>query len=69
MNYITVTEVAKKMNVSRQTVFDWIYKKGLPYYRWGKRGIRISDPDLDDWLKRYRNHSGEKPKISKLVNL
>jgi excisionase family DNA binding protein len=69
MNYLKVTDVAKKLGVSRQTVFDWMYKLNMPYYRWGSQGIRILETDLDEWLKQYRNARNKRHKTSKLINI
>ena len=48
---LTVQEVAQQMKVSERTVRNWIEKEGLKAFLIGKRGYRVAQTDLNDWVK------------------
>jgi excisionase family DNA binding protein len=50
---LTVKELAAKVRVHPRTVFEWIYKKGLPVKRSGEHGqIRVSWSKFDSWFSK-----------------
>jgi excisionase family DNA binding protein len=49
--YLTVAEIAKKLKVTNQTVYDWLEKGHFPSIRLG-RAVRVRREDLDAWLNR-----------------
>jgi excisionase family DNA binding protein len=66
--FLTVSEVAEKLKVSRPTVLSWIHgkKTPLPYYSIGNRSIRIKHEDLKGWLLNRRKNSVDR--VKKLVS-
>ena len=50
--YLTVLEVAEEMNVSDQTVYNWIDQKKLPATKIG-RALRIRRSDLERLIDAY----------------
>lgn len=51
MKLLKVSDVARMLNVSRQTIYDLIHKNKIKYYRLSERGIRIPEAELFSWLK------------------
>lgn len=54
----TVQEVAQRLKVSEKTVRTWIDHKDLKAFSLGKRGYRISESDLLDFIERRKQQSG-----------
>ena len=52
-NYITVEELSKRLGVSRQTIYTWREKHGLPYVKL-VRSVRFDWEQVQEWLKRER---------------
>ena len=52
--YLTVTETARLLGVSRTTVWRWIDKGRLRAYRVGSRTIRIKDQDVQEQLQEVK---------------
>ncbi len=48
--YYTVSEVARLLNVHEMTVRQWYGKKRLRIQRVGRKAVRISRSDLDEFL-------------------
>lgn len=51
--FLTPQEVSVLLRVSVYTVRRWIKEGDLPAYKMG-RGWRISEGELDDWLRQQR---------------
>lgn len=51
--FLTPQEVSVLLRVSVYTVRRWIKEGNLPAYKMG-RGWRISEGELDDWLRQQR---------------
>ncbi len=51
LEYLTVEQVAKQVQVNKRTVLAWIASGGLPAVVIGKRGYRISKTDLHNFLE------------------
>ena len=47
---LTVQDIVKNLRVSKDTVYNWINKAGLPVIRIG-RVIRIRKVELDKWIE------------------
>jgi len=64
--YLTISNIAKILKVSRATVLAWMNheKYPLPSYRFGERQIRISLKDFEEWIRNYRSGSDERIKKS-----
>jgi excisionase family DNA binding protein len=52
--FLTPQEVSDLLRVSVYTVRRWIKEGHLPAYKVG-RGWRISEPDIDRWLKEHQS--------------
>ena len=53
---LSVADVAVQMGVCRQTVYNFIYREGLPTIQVGR--IRRIDPEsLHAWLKEREQHT------------
>ena len=53
--YYSPKEVAEKLGVKPATVRNYIKDDLMSHTRLGGKIIRISDEDLDNFLKRYRH--------------
>jgi excisionase family DNA binding protein len=51
--FYTLPEVAKKLRLSRMTVFRYVRDKKLPAYRFGK-DYRVRPKDLDAFLSSHK---------------
>lgn len=49
-------EVMEYLSVPRITVYYLIRKKGLPVIKIGRRMLRFSKKDIDNWLDTYKNY-------------
>lgn len=47
---LTARDVAERLNLSTETILEWIRRGELPAFRLG-RAIRIREDDLDAWLQ------------------
>lgn len=48
---LTIEEVAERMRVNEKTVRSWIASGELPAFPIGKRGYRISETDLHNFVE------------------
>ncbi|HUU40068.1 MAG TPA: helix-turn-helix domain-containing protein [Desulfatiglandales bacterium] len=70
MNYLSIGQISERTGISRRTIQDWLHRQDnpLPYYRLGKRkGIRIAEEVLDEWLKQYKEDPGQR--VERLVDI
>jgi excisionase family DNA binding protein len=51
--YLTVKDIANRLQVSEQTVWRWIRSGELPSIKLGGQ-YRVSPDDLQDFLKKHR---------------
>jgi excisionase family DNA binding protein len=49
--WLTIEEVAERMRVNEKTVRNWIASGELPAFPIGKRGYRISETDLRNFVE------------------
>lgn len=56
--FYTVTEIAKSLRVSRNTVLRWLNKGILRGYRSGRQW-RIAEDDFEQWLEQRANQKEE----------
>ena len=47
---LTVNEIAKRLKVNQQTVYNWIDRGSLHAVRVGSRRVRVTPSDLDAFL-------------------
>jgi len=50
---LTVPDLAEKVNVSERTVYAWVKKKKVPYYKI-QQGIRFDEQEIEEWIKRQK---------------
>lgn len=50
--FLTVNDVAALFQVDRSTVYNWMYRDGLPSLRVGRRARRFERSQLEAWAKR-----------------
>jgi len=48
---LTINEVAKRLGVHRNTVYIWIDKGLLKGRRIGSRALRVTEQDLEDFIR------------------
>lgn len=60
--YLSVGNIAFRLNVSPQEVRQWIYSQELPAsYFGGSAGYRIRESDLEEYLNKKMNAAQGKP--------
>lgn len=61
--WLTVQDIAERLNISKTCVYSLIAGQGLPHVRVGVgRGtIRVREEDLTTWLEQRLKEKGEKP--------
>lgn len=50
---LTPEEVAQRLNVTRRTVMDWIYRGVLPSVKVGKQ-VRVDAADLERFIQQHK---------------
>ena len=48
--YISPSQLAQNLNVSKFTVYDWVYDRKIPFVKIGKL-VRFNEEDIEKWLK------------------
>lgn len=68
MNFITISEAAKKIGKSRKFIDQLIKKKEdpLPCIKMGERGILIIEEELDKYIIKHYHVAGNK-KVERLI--
>ena len=51
--YITLTDLAKILKISRSTIDRW-RKEGMPSYKIGN-GVRFIESDVHEWIAEYKS--------------
>ena len=54
--WLSVEEIAKHLGISRDTVYKWLERRGLPGHKIG-RLWKFSAREVDDWVR--AGHAGE----------
>lgn len=52
MALLTAKEVMARLKVSRNTLYLWRKKEGLPYQQTGPNTIRFEWSEVEEWAKR-----------------
>lgn len=50
-SFYSIKDLTELLSVNRRSLWNIIIKSEIPYYRFGKRIIRIKKCDFDNWLK------------------
>ena len=48
--WVSVDQIAKHLGVTRDSIYRWIDRKGLPAHRVG-RLWKFQVPEVDDWVR------------------
>jgi len=57
--WLTVSQAAKRIGVSTDFIYHACATEGLKHVRLaGRRGIRISPRQMDDWMARFSTRNG-----------
>lgn len=51
---LTIKEMAKRLKVSRQTIYEW-RKKGMPYKTIGAV-VRFNADEVNEWIEKQNNN-------------
>ena len=62
--FLTVSDVARRLNVSESVVRNLLKTGGLPHFRFGDRSIRISSIRLQQWCYRSEKKGEENDEIT-----
>jgi len=49
----SITEVAEFLNVQVSTIYGWIHKREIPYYKIG-RLVKFKGSEIEEWLEKKR---------------
>lgn len=50
---LTIDELAEKVQVSKRTIYSWVNKKVVPYYKI-QQGIRFDEKEIDEWIQQQK---------------
>jgi excisionase family DNA binding protein len=53
--WLSVDEMCEYLGMSRDTIYKWIEKKGLPAYRLGRQW-KFKAEEIDEWVRKGSNH-------------
>jgi len=56
MALLTVEELAKKISVSKSTIYNWRMQKRIPYVKMGKL-IRFDTTEIDRWVNEQKKEA------------
>jgi excisionase family DNA binding protein len=60
--WLSVDEIATHLGVSRDTVYKWITRKGLPGHKVGKLW-KFSTEEVDEWVRSGGAGQGDGAKV------
>ncbi len=50
---IGAKETAEFLNINLETLYDWVQRRKIPYYKIG-RSVKFDPQDLDRWVEERR---------------
>lgn len=50
---IGAKETAEFLNINLETLYDWVQRRRIPYYKIG-RSVKFDPQDLDRWVEERR---------------
>ncbi|UCC12778.1 MAG: helix-turn-helix domain-containing protein [candidate division WOR-3 bacterium] len=50
MKLLNISELSKKLNVKKKTIYDWIHKGSIPQIKLG-RLVRFDSDEIDKWIR------------------
>ena len=48
--WLTVDDIRKYLNVTKETIYKWIDQRGMPGHRVGRRWM-FKQEEVDEWVK------------------
>lgn len=51
MKLLNIKQLSEKLNVKPRTIYDWKYKRQIPFIKLGKL-LRFDEEIIDKWLKK-----------------
>lgn len=60
MRLIDIQTLATLLSVKPKTLYDWVYRGIIPYYKIGKRLVRFDYDEIVKWLE-HKKHVNSKP--------
>lgn len=48
--YLNVEELSQFLRVKRSTIYDWVHKDSIPYYKLHKL-VRFRESEINEWMK------------------
>lgn len=51
--YLNIGQVAEYSGFAVQTIYRWVSKRKIPFYKFGK-SVRFSLEEIDEWIKNKR---------------
>lgn len=52
--YMTVEEVAQYLSFEKQTIYNKIHNKQIPFHKIGPKAVRFKKAEIDDWIEKQR---------------
>jgi excisionase family DNA binding protein len=49
--YLTVKEVCEITNLSKQTIYTEVYKRSIPFVKFGPRLLRFDREQIENWME------------------
>ena len=50
--YMTVEEVAQYLGFKKQTIYDKVHDKQIPFHKIGPKAVRFKKAEIDDWIEK-----------------
>lgn len=52
--YMTVDEVAQYLGFEKQTIYNKIHNKQIPFHKIGLKAVRFKKAEIDNWIVEQR---------------
>jgi len=56
MKLMTINELSKILQVKCKTIYDWVHKKRIPYYKL-EGSLRFNEDEILKWLKSKKQNT------------
>lgn len=56
---IDVQTLATLLSIKKKTLYDWVYRGFIPYYKVGKRLVRFDYDEIIKWLDDKKHTNSE----------
>jgi len=62
VEFLTINEVARMLQLSRRTVYGYVKKHGLPVIKLAGGALRVPAEEFKEWLSRQREEGMDSAK-------